>query len=96
MPLEAGALLLDTIGLGEPLWWLCGAAIDGLLELAHAVASASGAVAMTPSMPRWAFGLMVVGGLWLCLWTRRVAAARARPACLSVLSVPRPRRRRTC
>jgi competence protein ComEC len=71
MPLEAGALLLDALGWGKPLWLLCGAAIDGLLRLAHGVASASGAVAMTPSMPGWAFGLMVAGGLWLCLWTRR-------------------------
>ena len=24
---------------------------------------------MLPTMPRWAFALMVGGGLWLCLWT---------------------------
>jgi competence protein ComEC len=71
MPLEAGALLLDALDWGKPLWLLCGAAIDGLLRLAHGVASASGAVAMTPSMPGWAFGMMVAGGIWLCLWTRR-------------------------
>jgi competence protein ComEC len=71
MPLEAGALLLDVAGWGKPLWFLCGIAIDGLLRLAHAVASATGAVALLPSMPVWAFGLMIVGGLWLCLWTRR-------------------------
>ena len=40
MPLEAGALLLDVFGWGQPLWWLCGASIDGLLKLAHAAASA--------------------------------------------------------
>jgi competence protein ComEC len=71
MPLEAGALLLDALDWGKPLWLLCGAAIDGLLRLAHGVASTSGAVAMTPSMPGWAFGMMVAGGIWLCLWTRR-------------------------
>jgi competence protein ComEC len=71
MPLEAGALLLDTMGLGKPLWVLCGLALDVLLRIAHAVASAKGAVAMLPSMPGWAFGLMVGGGLWLCLWIRR-------------------------
>ena len=71
MPLEAGALLLDVAGWGKPLWFLCGAAIDGLLRLAHSVSSAKGAVALLPSMPAWAFGAMVVGGLWLCLWTRR-------------------------
>ena len=26
---------------------------------------------MLPSMPIWAFALMVAGGLWLCLWTTR-------------------------
>jgi competence protein ComEC len=72
VPLEAGALLLDIAGLGKALWFLCGAAIDGLLWLAHAVASAKGAVAMTPAMPDWAFALMVAGGLWLCLWTTRL------------------------
>ena len=72
MPLEVGALLLDAIGLGKPLWLVCGFAIDGLLRLAHAVASASGAVAMLPSMAPWAFGLMVGGGLWLCLWSSRL------------------------
>ena len=72
MPLEAGALLLDAVGLGKPLWLLCGLAVDGLLGLAHAVASASGAVAMLPSMAPWAFGLMAAGGLWLCLWSSQL------------------------
>ncbi|HVM22248.1 MAG TPA: ComEC/Rec2 family competence protein [Sphingomicrobium sp.] len=72
MPLEAGALLLDLVGLGKPLWWLCGLALGLLLDLAHAVSNARGAVAMLPSMPVWALALMVVGGLWLCLWTTRI------------------------
>ena len=71
MPLEAGALLLDTIGLGAPLWWAAGHALDFLLGLAHGVASAKGAVTMLPSMSGWAFGLLVFSGLWLCLWTSR-------------------------
>ena len=71
MPLEAGALLLDVGGWGKPLWLLCGAAVNLLLYIAHSVASAKGAVAMLPSMPGWAFGLMVAGGLWICLWTRQ-------------------------
>lgn len=71
MPLEAGALLFDLVGLGAPLWWATGRAVDALLWIAHAVASVKGAVATLPSMPGWAFGLMVLGGLWLCLWTTR-------------------------
>ncbi len=80
MPLEAAALLFDAIGLGKPLWFLCGASIDGLLGLAHAVSSAKGAVALLPSMPAWAFGLTMVGFLWLWLWTTRLRLLGLIPA----------------
>jgi competence protein ComEC len=72
MPLEAAALILDTVGLGAPVWAACGWAIEGILGLAHRVGTAEGAVAMLPTMPRWAFALMVGGGLWLCLWSGRI------------------------
>ncbi|WP_425231140.1 ComEC/Rec2 family competence protein [Sphingomonas sp.] len=71
MPLEAAALFLDLIGLGAPLWWLTGRSMAVLLWLARTVAAAPGAVAALPSMPEGAFGLMVVGGLWLALWRTR-------------------------
>ncbi|WP_246448959.1 ComEC/Rec2 family competence protein [Sphingomonas sabuli] len=72
MPLEAAALLLDSVGLGAPLWWLTGAAVDLLLWLARTVGGASGAVATLAAMPGWAFVLIILGGLWLALWTSRV------------------------
>jgi competence protein ComEC len=72
MPLEAGALALDTVGLGAPLWAATGWTIDAMLVLAHRVGAAEGAVAMLPTMPRWAFAAMVFGGLWICLWVSRV------------------------
>ena len=72
MPSEAAALVFDAVGWGTPFWWICGLSINGLLGLAHAVASTSGAVALLPSMPGWAFGLMVMGGIWLCLWNSRL------------------------
>ena len=71
MPLEALALLLDLAGLGAPFWWLAGAALGLLLDLAHATAAAPGAVARLPAMPTAAFALMVAGGLWIALWRRR-------------------------
>ena len=67
MPLEAAALILDALGAGAPLWAATGHAIQFMLDLAHWVANAEGAVAMVPTMPRWAFAAMIVGGLWLCL-----------------------------
>ena len=69
MPLEAGALILDGIGMEGRLWTATGWTIDAMLNLAHGIANTEGAVAMLPTMPRWAFALMVAGGLWLCLWS---------------------------
>jgi competence protein ComEC len=85
MPLEAGALLLDVVGWGRPLWWLCGASIDGLLRLAHAVGSATGAVALLPAMPGWSYGLIIAGGLWLCLWTGRVRLIGFAPVLVGII-----------
>lgn len=72
MPLEALALLLDTVGLGGPAWWLTSRALALLLGLAHLVADAPGAVAMLPTTGWGAFALMVAGGLWIALWRTRL------------------------
>ncbi len=79
MPLEALALLLDLVGAGAPVWWLCGVSLDGLLWIARATAAAPGAVASLPAMPRGAFGAMIGGGLWLLLWRTRMRWAGALP-----------------
>lgn len=71
MPLEAGALLFDAVGLGAPLWWATDLSLRALLWLAHRVAAAPGSSVALPSMPAGAFGLMVAGGLWLALWRTR-------------------------
>ncbi|MDB5695226.1 MAG: competence protein ComEC [Sphingomonas bacterium] len=93
MPLEAGALLLDLIGLGAPLWWLAGVALSALLWLAHVVAAAPGAVAALPATPGGAFGLMVGGGLWLALWRTRWRRLGLAPLAFGVgwaLTTPAP------
>jgi competence protein ComEC len=79
MPLEALALLLDVAGLGAPVWWATERALQLLLALAHAAASAPGAVAALPAMPNGAFALMLAGGLWLGLWRTGVRWAGAAP-----------------
>ncbi|PXA88678.1 competence protein ComEC, partial [Nostoc sp. 3335mG] len=72
MPLEALALLLDTIGPGAPAWWGVERSLSLLLWIAHRVASAPGSSAALPAMPDGAFALMVVGGLWIALWRTRI------------------------
>ncbi|WP_246263369.1 ComEC/Rec2 family competence protein [Parasphingopyxis algicola] len=68
IPLEALALFLDIFGLGAPVWWLVGQTLGLLLDLAHGVSGTPGAVALLPAMPIAAYALMIVGGLWFCLW----------------------------
>lgn len=71
MPLEAAALLLDSVGLGAPFWWATGQSLDLLLWIARKVASLPGAVATLPSIPAPAFAAMLGGGLWILLWRSR-------------------------
>lgn len=71
MPLEALALILDSVGLGGPIWWLCEKMLLSLIGLAHFVSSSPGAVTMLPTFSTVAFALTIVGGLWLCLWKQK-------------------------
>jgi len=93
MPLEALALLLDTVGLGWPAWWLTDQALALLLWLARTTAAAPGAVAAFPTMPAGAFALMVAGGLWLALWRTAIRWAGAVPLAIGLgwmLATPAP------
>lgn len=93
MPLEALALLLDAIGLGAPAWAATGWAIRLLLDLAHWVAAMKGAVATLPTMSVFAFAAMIIGGLWLCLWTRPIRLLGLFPIALggaAALAAPTP------
>ncbi len=87
MPLEAGALLLDVVGLGAPLWWLTGPVAQAAARARpHGRLPHPGAVAMLPSMPGWAFGLMLAGGLWLCLWTTRLRLLGLVPVAIGAIA----------
>jgi len=87
MPLEALALVLDSVGLGAPVWWLCEQALSSLIALAHFVSSRPGAVTMLPTMKVIAFGLVLLGGLWLCLWRERWRYCGVIPAIIGALLI---------
>lgn len=93
MPLQIVALLLDGLGAGKPLWWLSGQGVLAIRWLAHSVSDAPGAVLALPSMPRWAFGLAVAGGLWLAIIIGRGRLWGIVPIALGMVAMlmsPRP------
>ncbi len=67
MPLQILALIFDQIGWGGPFWWLAGQGVGVIMTMAYGVSNAPGSVLMLPSMPNWAFGLTVIGGLWIAI-----------------------------
>ncbi|GAA0336144.1 ComEC/Rec2 family competence protein [Sphingomonas oligophenolica] len=85
MPFEALALLFDSVGLGTPFWWLTGRSLDLLLWIAHKTASMPGSVAALPAMPGGAYGLMVIGGLWIALWRTRWRRLGAVPLAIGAI-----------
>jgi competence protein ComEC len=93
MPLIALALFFDLAGLGAPVWWLAGLALDLLLGIAHFTAGQPGAVKMMPQMSGLNIALFVGGLLWLALWrgrTRLVGLIPAALATLMLLTTPIP------
>lgn len=75
MPLEALALLLDMAGIGAPVWWLTGQALNALLALAHFTASRPGAVTLLPAMASWPFAATALAGLWFAIFRTRIRLA---------------------
>jgi competence protein ComEC len=92
MPLEALSLFLDSFGLGHPAWTLTGWAIDLLLGLAHTIAAHTRLVTI-PQMPAWAFGMLIIGLLWVCIWTTRIRILGLGPLAIGAVATflaPRP------
>jgi competence protein ComEC len=71
MPAALLTLVLMPFGLEAWSLWLMGKGIEAMVWCAYTVAGLPGAVVRLPAIPDVALGLMVVGGLWLCLWRTR-------------------------
>ncbi|MCL4767698.1 MAG: ComEC/Rec2 family competence protein [Hyphomicrobiaceae bacterium] len=71
MPAALATLVAMPLGLEAGPLWVMGQGIEGMLWCAFAVARLPGAVGRIPAFNELAFGLMVAGGLWLCLWRAR-------------------------
>ena len=82
MPLIAIGLLLDIVGLGAPVWWLCQQSLELLVAIAHFTAEQPGAVKLFPQMGGFTFFLFVAGGLWFGLWRGRARSAGLVPVAI--------------
>ena len=71
MPGALATLVLMPLGLEWPALWIMGLGIDIMTWVAQAVAGLPGAVGRIPAFAHVAFVLMMLGGLWLCIWRTR-------------------------
>jgi len=85
MPLLLLTLLGGALGIGGPFAWALGKSLDLLTGVAAAVAGLPGAVYRLPLMPDAAYLLLVLGGLWLCLWQTRARWLGALPLATGAL-----------
>jgi competence protein ComEC len=75
MPAALATLIAMPFGLEAVPLWLMGHGIDLMTWIAYTVARLPGAVGRIAAIPTLAFGLMAVGGLWLCLFRTRLRLA---------------------
>jgi len=69
MPLSMIAVLLMPFGLEQWAIDAMGWGIDAVIAIAHWIAGLPGAATLLPSMPIEALIGIVIGMLWLCLWS---------------------------
>lgn len=71
MPAALGTLIALPLGLEALPLWIMEQGIRLMVWCALAVARLPGAVGRIPTIPELALGLMLLGGLWFCLWRTR-------------------------
>jgi competence protein ComEC len=71
MPAALATLVVMPFGVEQLPLWVMGLGIDVMGWCAATVARLPGAVTALPAIPTLSFALMIVGGLWLCIWRLR-------------------------
>jgi competence protein ComEC len=71
MPAALATLLAMPFGLEALPLWIMEQGIRVIVWCAYSVAQLPGAVGSIPAFSEIAMGLMLLGGLWLCLWRTR-------------------------
>jgi competence protein ComEC len=93
MPLEVAVLLFDWMGVGRPVFWLLRQSLLLLIWLARTVSGWLGAITLFPAISLGSYALMMMGGIWLCLWRTRWRLLGVLPCILgatAALLTPKP------
>lgn len=88
MPLALAVLIALPFGLEHWPLWAMGLGIDGMTFVARWVAALPISVVRIPAIPSASFLLMIVGGLWLLLWSRPWRLLGLIPIVLGLLCTP--------
>lgn len=93
MPMAVVGLILMPFGLDGWAWRTAALGVEAIIAVGEAVASLPGAVATIAQWPPAALGVLVLGGLWLCLQSApwRLAGLAAIPvAGALIIATPQP------
>jgi competence protein ComEC len=92
MPAALVTLVAMPFGLEAAPLAVMGWGIEAMTRCAQWVAALPGAVGRVPAVPTYAFVLVVVGGLWCALWSRRWRWLGVMPIVLGLILAPTGRR----
>lgn len=92
MPLAVIGVVAYPFGLDTPIWWLMSLGTQPVLLAAHAVASIERSSVVVPALGGLALGLMVLGLLWITLWSTALRWLAVVPAALGVALAASPER----
>lgn len=87
MPLIVVALVLMPFGLDSAVMPALGFGVEIIVAIASAVSSLPGANLNIAAPPAAGLGLVVIGGLWLCLWRTRWRLAGLIPAVAGLATI---------
>ena len=88
MPAALATLVAMPLGLETMPLAVMGWGIAAMVWCAETVAALPGAVGRVPAIPTAAFALMVTGGLWCALWSRRWRVLGVGPIALGIVLAP--------
>lgn len=88
MPAALATLVAMPLGLEAVPLTVMGWGIAAMVWCAEIVAALPGAVGRVPAIPTSAFALMVAGGLWFTLWSRRWRILGVVPVVLGIVVAP--------